>query len=246
LGLILYQVVILHEVCPYCVGADVAAMAVAVTHLRRREVAPLGRRPRILWSLAAGLVLGTVLVVSAAVRLAEQRRVPAAVKAHWVTGKVNIVEVADFECPHCRHMHKVLQQLLREEGKTGRVHLTCIVAPMPGHEQARNAARAYLCACEQDKGDQMAGELFAAADLSPGACEGLAKKLGLSLSKYRACVAAPETDQRLDDTLAWVKATNPKGLPVIWVQDQKFSGPQELETLRRAVRSARPAAANGH
>jgi protein-disulfide isomerase len=247
LGLILYQVVFLREVCLYCLGADLSAVAVALAQVRRREAQPpLGRRPRVLWSLAAVLVLGSALLISAAVHLAQQRRVPAEVRALWVPGKVNIVEVADFECPHCRQMHKVVQQLLREEKKTGRIHFRCVAAPMPGHEQARNAARAFLCACEQDKGEEMAGALFTAADLSRQACERLAERLGLSLSKFRGCVAAPQTDQRIDHTLAWVRAASPKGLPVIWVQDQKFSGPQELETLRLAVRSARPAGETNH
>ena len=143
-------------------------------------------------------------------------------------------------------MHAVLQRLLREEQKTGRVHFTCVAIAMPTHDQARDAARAYLCAGAQGKGVEMAEGLFTAADLGREACERLAEHLGLSLAQYRGCVTAPETDRRLDDDLAWVKAASSKGLPVIWIQERKFSGLQELATLRSAVRKARAAGESKH
>ena len=100
LGLILLQTVILHDVCPYCMVADLSAMGVALTQLRRRETPPLGRRPRIVWLVSAGLVVGVAVLLGPVAAYLEERerRVPAQVKALWVPDKVNIVEVADFQC----------------------------------------------------------------------------------------------------------------------------------------------------
>lgn len=244
LGLILLQVLIVHEVCPYCLTADLSAVAVAISQLWRREAPPeQGRLPRVLWLVSAVVVVATALMLGpVAAYLEEQaRRVPPQVRALWVPGKVNIVEIVDFQCEHCRHMHAIMERLLREENKSGRIHFTFVVVPMPKHAQARDAARAYLCAAAQGKGKEMADELLTAPDLGLVACERMAESLSLSLSKFRACVASAETDRRLDDDLAWVKAASSRGLPVVWIQDRKYSGPQELATLRKAVREVQPA-----
>src|SRR5262249_43822533 len=142
----------------------------------------------------------------------------------------------DFACPHCRRMHPVMKQLVEAEGD--RIHFVRLTAPMPAHAQARPASRAFLCACEQGKQSEMAEALFTASDLSPEQCERPAAGLGLSLPEYRTCVADPATDAQLDAVLAWVKEASPNGLPVVWVQDRTFIGPQSLEELRWAVRLA--------
>jgi 2-hydroxychromene-2-carboxylate isomerase len=115
-----------------------------------------------------------------------------------------------------------------------------IVAPMPKHEHGRDAARAYLAAWAQGKGDEMAELLFAAReqDLTPEGCEGLAESLGLSLSSYRSCVAAPETDSEIDANLEWVKSACPQGLPCIWMQDQRLLGLRGSMMLRDAFLAA--------
>jgi 2-hydroxychromene-2-carboxylate isomerase len=109
---------------------------------------------------------------------------------------------------------------------------------MPGHPQARAASRSFLCAERQRKGDAMAEALFAAPDLTPEACAQLAAAAGMSQGEYRACVSDPELDMRLDATVAWVKDASPRGLPVVWVQDQMLFGEQSYGTLRDAVEEA--------
>ena len=158
--------------------------------------------------------------------------VPPEITALWVPDKVTIVEIADFQCPHCRHMHTVLSRFLREEGD--RVHFVRITAPMPKHPQARHASRAFLCAQAQGKGDELAEALFEADDLTPQSCERLAASVGVSRKPFRACVAEPAIDRRLDADLAWIKNASPQGLPVIWVQAEMLSGIQSAAALRAA------------
>ena len=84
----------------------------------------------------------------------------------------------------------------------------------------------------------MAEALFVAWDLTPDGCEQLATSIGLSQPAFRACVVAPDTDQRLNADVEWVKVASPRGLPVIWVQDRMLFGVQPIEALRDAVREA--------
>ena len=242
LALIVLQVGVLRHVCPYCLLVDVSAVLIAVLEAGRRgdgRPQPVGGRDRVLWvaATAAALGLGTFLA-SVGTRGAAPRPapVPPEVSALWVPGKVNVVEVADFDCPHCRRMHNVLALFLDEEGD--RVRFVRLTAPLPAHPQARPASRAFLCAAEQGKGDDMAEALFTARSLTPDACEGLAAALGLSVPRFRACVTDPATDRRLDAGTAWVKAVSPQGLPVIWVQDRMLFGEQPIDALREAARAA--------
>jgi uncharacterized membrane protein len=238
LVLLLLQVFVLQRLCRFCAVVDVAAVAMAVVELTwgRGAGAASEVRFRPLWLLAAvaSLGLGAAFGAAGGGRADEKRPPPPEVMALWVPDKVNVVEVADFACPHCRRMHAVLTRFLAEQG--GRVHFVRLTAPMPAHEQARPASRAFLCACEQGRGDEMAEALFQAPSLAPAWCERIAAALGLSMPAFRACVAAPETDARLDADLAWVKDASPSGLPVVWVQDRMFFGVQPIEALRAAAR----------
>ena len=238
--LLFLQLGVIRRVCPYCLAVDVSAVLMAALEVggwQDPSPRPGGRRGRWLWgggtvaALGAGLLLG-----SAGTSGAGPVPVPPEVAALWVPGKINVVEVADFQCPHCRTMHAVLTLFLDEEGD--RVHFVRVTAPLPAHAQARPASRAFLCAARQGRGDDMAEALFAAEGLTPEAYARLAGSLGLSMPAFGACVADPATDERLDADVAWVRRASPQGLPVIWVQDRMFYGEQPIDALRQAARAA--------
>jgi uncharacterized membrane protein/protein-disulfide isomerase len=240
LALIALQVFVLRQVCPFCLMVDLLAVTIAVLVLLRRKkplpVTPL--RARILWlsGVMGAAVVGMAAGAVASYGFHQQTRVPSEIMAYWVPDKVTVVEVADFQCPRCRLMHAVVNRFLHERGD--RIHFVRLTVPMPAHDQARNASKAFLCAEQQGKGDEMAERLFEADNLSPESCAQLAGSLGLSMAAYRTCVADPKLDERLDADLAWVKAVSPQGLPVVWVQDRLLAGVQPISELRRAADAA--------
>jgi uncharacterized membrane protein/predicted DsbA family dithiol-disulfide isomerase len=241
LTLLLLQLLVLQGLCRLCAVVDVAAVGMAMVQLTmgRKPIAAPDSRLRPLWLVAAvvGLGLGALLGVGGTPPREENRPPPPEVTALWLPGKVNVVEVADFACPHCRRMHAVLTRFLAEEGE--RVHFVRLTAPMPAHADARHASQAFLCASAQGKGDEMAEALFLAPMRDAESCERIATSLQLSLPAFRACIAAPETEERLDTNLAWARTASPHGLPVIWVQERMFFGLQSIEALRTAARDAR-------
>jgi protein-disulfide isomerase len=243
LALLVLQASVLGQVCPLCVIVDVSALVVAACEIAGwpQSLAAVTGRGRALWlgGAAAALALGLTAGALASRNQKDQPLPPqVALYLNQSPGKVTIVEVADFQCPHCRLVHARLKQVLDSYGD--RVRLVRLTAPMPKHAQARNASRAFLCAAKQNRGEEMADRLFQADDLSAEACAKLADSIGLSSAAFRACVADPAIDQRLDDDLAWVKAACPGGLPAIWVQDRLLD-PNDLlnpEAVRAAVREA--------
>jgi protein-disulfide isomerase/uncharacterized membrane protein len=240
--LILVQALVLGHVCPYCLMVDSAAIALGLIGLIGPGEQPLpvgGQRARLGWSSAAAVALLAGLAAGTPRSHGQSGQadaVPTEIRSLWVPGKVNVVEAVDFQCPQCRRMHGIVEQLLAEEGE--RLHFIQLPVPMRGHEQARDAARAFLCAGEQGKAEVMAQALFAARRLRPQDCERLASFLCLSITRYRACTARWDIDQQLDDNLAWVKSASPEGLPVIWIQERRLSGLQPLHVFREAVEAA--------
>jgi uncharacterized membrane protein/protein-disulfide isomerase len=242
LVLILSQMFVIRNLCPYCLFVDASALFAAFFAVGgnwREPFRSLSGRALCVWLGSAVAAVGVGATIGGVVSWKSPEQTPTAppqVTRLWTAGKINIVEVADFECPHCRQMHAVLMQLLAEEGDN--VRFVRLTAPMPSHPHSRHASRAFVCAQEQDRGEEMAEALFVAWDLTPDGCEQLATSIGLSQPAFRACVVAPDTDQRLNADVEWVKVASPRGLPVIWVQDRMLFGVQPIEALRDAVREA--------
>lgn len=231
LGLIGIQVFLIRQLCPLCLITDAAALLLAAGEL---GISPPKQPPaqpprRWLWTGAAAVAIVGPLLWPL---LQPIPPVPQQVKAYWEPGKITVVEVTDFECPYCRQTHPAMVKFLEEHGHE--LEFVRLVRPMEEHVHAQAAARAYHCACRQDKGEPMASALFHADDLTPDRCGQLAESLGLDMDPYRACVADPATDQRIEQLTGWVQQTDIRGLPVIWVQDQRLFGAQTAASLRAA------------
>lgn len=134
---------------------------------------------------------------------------------------VNIVEMADFECPFCRAMHPNLRAAV--EQTDAEVNLVRVVVPLSFHAHARPAAAAYFCAVEQDQGEAMADELFE-GELERADFMAYAGALGLDLEAFEACLDAESTDARIDEDFArWEAADNP-GLPTVFIGARTHRG----------------------
>ncbi|MCI0455575.1 MAG: thioredoxin domain-containing protein [Gemmataceae bacterium] len=234
MALLLVQALVLEQFCQLCLIADACALCLALVHLinPRTDTDAAGKPRRWLW---AGLAAVAVAAPLGWGWLAPSPAVPEPVRAHWVPDRINIILVTDFDCVTCRQTHPALTEVLKEYA--GQVHFVQLALPMPQNANARPAARTYLCAQAQGKGESMAEALFAADDLTAPGCEKLAARLGLDLTRFRTCVADPATEASLEQA-AWVRTAGVKGLPVIWVQDQRLVGAQTAQSLRAALQRA--------
>ncbi|HKU41810.1 MAG TPA: DsbA family protein [Polyangiales bacterium] len=90
------------------------------------------------------------------------------------------------------------------------------------------------------KADEIAEALFAAAPdaLTPEGCERIATAYGLPLERFRACVRDPATDARIRADAEAFRATRARGLPTLWIGEQRLEGLQDAATLRRAFDDA--------
>jgi hypothetical protein len=85
----------------------------------------------------------------------------------------------------------------------------------------------------------MAHALFTSDDLTPGGCEKIANDIGIDLASYRKCVSDPTTDARIhSDRETFFQATKGRGLPTVWIGDQKLEGARERAVIEAAVGDA--------
>lgn len=242
-GLIAYQALVLGAFCWLCmvtdggvIGAALCALgwASAVRGQERLPESPL--RP--------GAWLGIAVVLVAAPMLWNGVRpeapVPAAIRALYVPGKINVVEFADFECPFCRQLHAELKPVLAQYGE--RVAFQRYMRPLDMHPHAEQAARAGLCAAAQGKGEEMADRLFTIA-LSDESIAGAAEALRLDPARYGSCMGSAQTTAELERHAALLPDDQFKGLPTTYIGGAMILGvPSELalrDALERALRPPR-------
>jgi protein-disulfide isomerase/uncharacterized membrane protein len=222
LVLLALQAFAIGALCPICLGVDVAAVAagaIALSLLRRRAWPPPVRAwdARVAWLAALAFALAAPWTWASA----RPEQPPAYVRALQKPGVVTVVEVSDFECPFCRALHPVLDDVLEAHG--ARVRLVRISIPLPGHRHARGAARAYHCAEAQGRGEPMADVLFS-SELTPDKIAVYARSIGLDTERFAQCIADPATDRRIDRDVAAVVAAGFDGLPAVWIGDRRILG----------------------
>ncbi len=160
---------------------------------------------------------------------------PAQIRALYEPGKINVIEFADFECPHCRGLHPRLMRLLEAYGD--RVHFQRFNFPLPSHPNAQNAARAEVCADQQGQSEAMANRLFSGA-LDPESILKAAQELGLDGKAFKACLKSPETDAQIEREAALLREAGLMGLPTTYIGSQVIVGAQPDEVFVAALESA--------
>jgi uncharacterized membrane protein/predicted DsbA family dithiol-disulfide isomerase len=229
----------LGRACPYCCVVDASGIAAAVVAAWRLRV-PSDRAPPVPLSFAgaAALLAAVAIPIFAGFRMSPTRATPRVIldeMAATPRGAVTVVDFVDFECPFCRINHTELQPILASH--PDRLRVVRRQVPLSMHPHARDAARAACCGEELGKGDSMANALFAAPveELTPDGCERIAQSIGLPVVPYRACVANPATDVRIDADRAEFKSAGGYALPTLWIDDEELVGAQPREALTGAI-----------
>jgi protein-disulfide isomerase len=148
---------------------------------------------------------------------------------------VTIVEFSDFQCPFCRTVQPTLELVLsRYEGK---VRLVYRDFPLAGlHERARPAAEAAHCAGDQGRFWPYHDALYAgAAELLAEQLMDTARRLGLDMAVFEACVAArahrDAVQRELDDGARFGVTRT----PTFFINGRPLSGAQPFEGFARII-----------
>jgi Na+/H+ antiporter NhaA len=151
---------------------------------------------------------------------------------------VTLVEYGDFECPFCGQAEPVVRELLREFGDLRYVwrHL-----PLNDvHPRAQLAAEAAEAAAEQGGFWEMHDLLFEHQDaLRPSDLTGYAERLGLDAARFAADLDKHVGAARVAEDVDTADLSGVSGTPTFFVNGRRHSGSYDIETLTKAVRTAR-------
>lgn len=241
-GLLLLQALVIRKFCVGCVIANLSAIlagGAVFWLLRRRE--GRAREPEVAgyglavwaWLTLAGLC---VLVPIAWPRVKLAPPVPPAIAALYVPGKPTIVEFVDFECPHCRHLHKTLSPLVTRA--QGNLVIVRRHVPLSMHPHARFAAQAAICAEGMPSAEALADFLFTTPDLSEKSIRRHVVSLKFNTREFDACLSGPSSVARLNADRALFDSAKVRGLPTTYIGAWQNSGVASEEAYEDALTRA--------
>ncbi|AKT43955.1 DsbA family protein [Chondromyces crocatus] len=133
---------------------------------------------------------------------------------------ITIVEWADFECPSCRVMMPVLDQV--EKRFRGQVKVVFKFYPLASHPHGEIAARAAVAAMNQDKFWEMHHVMFERQDrLEQTDLERYARDLGLDLPRFKKDLTVEETTQRIEKDRKQADELGLTGTPMVFINGRE-------------------------
>jgi protein-disulfide isomerase len=146
--------------------------------------------------------------------------------------KVTLIEFADFECPSCRQLDRILRDFLPSHPDVRLVFKNFPLTEI--HHWAMTAAIAGQCTYQQDPAKfwKIHDAIFDAQDvISPSnvwdKMIDLATQVGLNMDTFRTCMASPEAAHQVEETLEEGHAANITGTPTTFVNGRRFVGPDK-------------------
>jgi len=146
--------------------------------------------------------------------------------------KITLIEFADFECPSCRQLDRILRDLLSQHPEIRLVYKDFPLTTI--HPWAMTAALAGQCAAKQSPASfwKLHDTIFDAQDLITPSnvwekMSDFANQIGLNVETFRTCMSNPETAQEIDKTTEEGHELNVTATPTIFVNGRRIVGPDE-------------------
>ena len=144
--------------------------------------------------------------------------------------KVVLVEFADFQCPHCKMVVPIMEDVSKKYGD--KIAFYYKHYPLPSHPQAEAAAQASLAAHNQGKFWPMHDLIFKnQASLSRAKLKGFAQQLGLNMNKFVDDFESPEIAARVKKDMAEGQAAQLQGTPSLYINGKRYLGDKSVEAV---------------
>src|SRR3989338_235537 len=165
-----------------------------------------------------------------------------------INAPVKIVEYSDTECPFCKKFHSIMQEVMDEYGKSGKVAWVYRHFPLDQlHSKARKEAEATECAAELGSNDKFWAYLDrlmevtpANNNLDPAELPKIAEYVGLDKNKFNECLASGKYAQKIEEHVQNAVATGGNGTPwsiVVSAKGKKYplSGAQPYPSVKQLI-----------
>lgn len=155
------------------------------------------------------------------------------------TAKVAIVEFADYQCPHCKHVSEALERIIKKnEGKVSVVYLDF---PIKG-EGSNQLAYGGYCAEQQGKFWEFHDMAFAKQGAGAPDPKAIAKEIKLDDAKFAACLTSPEPAKRVAKSKAEGERIGISGTPAIFLNGRRVRGIEEKDLEAEVAKALRGSA----
>jgi protein-disulfide isomerase len=148
---------------------------------------------------------------------------------------VTLVAFTDYECQYCAKADDTLATLRRDYGD--RLRVVVANRPLPMHERAAPAARAFLAAAELGKAEAMHARLFASKtkDLGEDGLRAAARDVGLDLATFDRSRTGSTTEAALARSEKIATALGVNGTPTFFVNGRRLMGARPIEAFRALI-----------
>jgi protein-disulfide isomerase len=152
---------------------------------------------------------------------------------------VMIVEFSDLQCPHCKEAAPAIDQLIAQEPDARFVFQNF---PLPSHNWAEKAADYADCVGRasgqafwkfvQKTFDEQANITESNADEK---LKAIATDSGVKGDEMASCSTKPETQARVEASVALGKSVGVTGTPAIFINGRMLSGGAPVDVLKKLV-----------
>lgn len=157
-------------------------------------------------------------------------------------GDVTIVEFFDYNCPYCRQVASVLDELVQTDPN---IRLVYKEFPILG-PNSTFAARAALAARKQGKYLEFHSALMMGRRVADEAAVlEFARIAGLDIDRLKADMEDPAIGAILERNLSLADALHISGTPAFVIADEIYPGAAELADFQRLIAAARESADPG-
>lgn len=223
---------------------------------RKRKISPPQSRQPLNKTLVVGIIIAAVAAVgllifsgqpgSNAVIDPEPRNYPLIDKTNLgdKNAPVVMVEYSDFQCPFCGRFHKNTLPLIVENyidtGKVYFVYRNYIILGLPSFR----AAKAALCAAEQDSFWPYHDYLFANQDesdptaFSSERLEIFADRVGMDTDAFRVCFIDDRTNDQIEIDVDLAAKDGAESTPTFIINGTLIRGAQDYEVFEEQIEAA--------
>lgn len=151
--------------------------------------------------------------------------------------KVQIVEFADYQCPHCKHAAETFKKITKEFGN--KIHYVFVDFPINSSGISRLVAEGAYCAHQQGKYWDYHYKAFekqrSLTDKSPSE---LAKEVKLDMAKFKKCFDSDAPQNQVNRGRAEGERVGVSGTPGIYINGRKAYIGHDVTSVRNAIKDA--------
>jgi protein-disulfide isomerase len=208
----------------------------------------------ILYMVVAAVGIAALLIFASRVRSPEER---VYTNTHGISignpdAPVQLIEYADFQCPHCFNVHAATEyQLIQEYVDTGKVFFTYrpvgFLDSATGAESSRSAEASY-CAADQELFWPYHDAIYAnfshsnSGGYSDSRLVSMADSVGIDTDAFRACLENGDRAAEVGAAVTEARSWGVTGTPGFVINGNVMTGERTFAQLQEAIEAALTAA----